>query len=363
MGIRLRRDVPPARHDPAFDEPAQARRRRAPVPTARPRRGRSYRPPVTKPPVYRPPVTTAAGDRGPRSRTGSVTTPPTTKPSGRSRREPADHEAARPRQPGRARRPRRPLRCPVAAVGRDRCACGSTASTAFQTFVKGVEANAAARRGPGVGRARGVAPIDASATWARVRLRRGTRRRRPRPPAAGSAVQRHAGAVAPVRRVRSPVGPFVRAAVRALGRRPRLPGGPGADRAPSRHVRAAPDRRPRRLHRLRVTLAEARPEEYVPASDRLAVLSALRAIAAVAVLAERALRRTGSGDHLVALTVGLPRDRRRRRDRPPPGASRVVAGRVVRGVRRRRVPRLRRRRDRRHPEPRSRRSCSSSSPR
>jgi diguanylate cyclase (GGDEF)-like protein len=52
-----------------------------------------------------------------------------------------------------------------------------------------------------------------------------------------------------------------------------------------------------------VTLLEPRPEEYVPASDRLAVLSALRAIAAGAVLSiahfdERAQ------DHLIVLTVG-----------------------------------------------------------
>jgi diguanylate cyclase (GGDEF)-like protein len=52
-----------------------------------------------------------------------------------------------------------------------------------------------------------------------------------------------------------------------------------------------------------VTLAEARPEEYVPASDRLAVLSALRAIAAASVLASAHFE-DRVRDHLVALTVG-----------------------------------------------------------
>jgi len=52
-----------------------------------------------------------------------------------------------------------------------------------------------------------------------------------------------------------------------------------------------------------VTSIEARPEEYVPVADRLAVLSALRAIAAASVLATAHFDGR-VGDHLVALTVG-----------------------------------------------------------
>ena len=69
-----------------------------------------------------------------------------------------------------------------------------------------------------------------------------------------------------------------------------------------RHVRRT-RRRPRRLHRLRVTLFEPRPEEYVPASDRLAVLSALRAIAAGSVLSIAHFDPRVRG-HLLVLTVG-----------------------------------------------------------
>jgi diguanylate cyclase (GGDEF)-like protein len=51
-----------------------------------------------------------------------------------------------------------------------------------------------------------------------------------------------------------------------------------------------------------VTTAEARPEEYVPVADRLAVLSGLRAIAAGSVLATAHFD-DRVGDHLVVLTV------------------------------------------------------------
>jgi diguanylate cyclase (GGDEF)-like protein len=51
-----------------------------------------------------------------------------------------------------------------------------------------------------------------------------------------------------------------------------------------------------------VTTIEARPEDYVPVADRLAVLSGLRALAAVAVLATAHFD-DRAGDHLVALTV------------------------------------------------------------
>jgi len=51
-----------------------------------------------------------------------------------------------------------------------------------------------------------------------------------------------------------------------------------------------------------VITVDARPEDYVPVTERLAVLSALRAIAAASVLATAHFEHH-AGDHLVELTV------------------------------------------------------------